>query len=165
MRMDGNWWVAVVFLVVAGCDQHVAPLPEHGGPVFPSSRTMGGISPTPVPSVSGGGSILSGTISIAPDLSAKLDGSEVLFVMARRGMGGPPMAVKRIQQPKFPLTYTLSAADQMVQGQPFSGEVSVVARIDRDGSAGPPGPGDMEGLIPQTVIGNTGVDIIIDRAY
>lgn len=159
-----NWMrlaAGFALLMVSGCDQHVAPLPEHGGPALPVSRPMDAMTPAPV----GGAARLSGTITIAPELSAKLTGSEVLFVMARRSGGGPPMAVKRIQRPVFPMSYTLSAADQMVQGQPFSGEVSVTARIDRDGSAGPPGPGDMEGMIAQAVIGNTGLDIVIDKAY
>lgn len=172
-----------------GCDQHVVPLPENGGPALPSTRRpmtampsgtpMSGMtmdvskggSGTPMGSLPpdgdrrGAGGSLSGTITIAPELASRLTGSETLFVIARQGVGGPPTAVKRIQPVQFPVTYNLSAADQMVQGQPFSGMVSVTARIDQDGAAGPPQPGDMDGQVPEAVIGPDKVDIVINKTY
>ena len=114
---------------------------------------------------SGAGGSLSGTITIAPELANRLTGRETLFVIARQGAGGPPIAVKRIKPVQFPVTYDLSAADQMVQGQPFTGTVSVTARIDQDGAAGPPQSGDLDGQVPEAVIGPDKVDIVINKAY
>jgi cytochrome c-type biogenesis protein CcmH len=154
-------WVSVWMgiFTMTGCDQHVQPLPEAGGPpVARPAETF-----TPVPASGSAGSI-SGTITITPALSARLTGSEMLFIMARQG-GGPPLAVKRVSVLQFPMPYTLSQADQMVQGAPFAGEVSVIARIDRDGNAGPPQSGDMEGRAPTAMIGDAGVDIVIDKVY
>lgn len=143
------------------CDQNVRSLDEAATPATPVPRPqMAAVDAQP-----GAPDAITGTITIAPDLSSRLTGSEVLFIMARRGTGGAPLAVKRVNTLQFPMTYTLNSADQMVQGPPFSGEVSVVARIDRDGSAGPPTSGDMEGLVPRAVIGQAGVDIVIDKAY
>lgn len=188
----------VGMVVLSGCDQHVAPLPENGGRALPATRrpltampsgaSMGGVpmdvsrggSGAPMSGMASGsamgnlppdrdmrgsGGSLSGTITITPDLAARLTGSEILFIIARQGPGGPPTAVKRIQPAKFPLEYNLSAADQMVQGQAFSGVMSLTARIDQDGSAGPPQPGDMDGQVPQAVIGPEKVDIVINKAY
>ena len=85
--------------------------------------------------------------------------------MAKRGDSGPPVAVKRMKSLQFPINYTLTEADQMVKGQPFVGEISIVVRIDLDGNAGLPQAGDMEGNVPRVVIGNSGVDVVIDKLY
>jgi len=59
--------------------------------------------------------------------------SAVLFVALRSGPGGPPAAVRRIANPRFPMTVTLSAADTMM-GQPLPEEGTVSVRLDIDGS-------------------------------
>ncbi len=164
-------------LIWCGCDQNLRPLPEDGGRVSGRSvverqpaeaigRVAGrGITEEQPAAVSGGGASVSGTIDIAPELFVRLRGSETLYVMARRGEGGPPVAVKRFRGLRFPMAYTLTGADQAVQGSPFAGEVTIVARIDLDGNAGVPQGGDMEGIIPRVVVGDTGADIVIDRLY
>lgn len=111
------------------------------------------------------GASVSGTIDITPELFARLRGSETLYVMARRGEGGPPVAVKRFRGLQFPMAYTLTGADQAVQGPSFAGEVTIVARIDLDGNASVPQAGDMEGIIPGVVIGASGADVVIDTLY
>ena len=87
-----------------------------------------------------------------------------MYVMARRGEPGPPLAVKA-SEPAVSPSYTLTGADQAVQGPSFTGEVTIVARIDLDGNAGVPQAGDMEGVIPRVVIGDSGADVVIDRLY
>lgn len=160
-----------------GCDQNLRPLPEDGGRA--SGRSVverqlsedggriagGGIVEERPPVVPGGGASVSGTIDITPELFARLRGSETLYVMARRSAGGPPVAVKRFRGLRFPMAYTLTEADQAVQGPPFAGEVTIVARIDLDGNASVPQAGDMEGIIPRVVIGDSGADVVIDTLY
>jgi cytochrome c-type biogenesis protein CcmH len=80
---------------------------------------------------------------------------------------GPPVAAKRMTNLTFPVTYTVSQADVFLEGVTLSGKVNVFAKLDRDGNAGPPEPGDMEGEHkgnPVTV-GATGVDIVIDKVH
>lgn len=110
---------------------------------------------------------ITGTVRLAPALAARLSPGDVLFVLARQGEGGPPLAVKRFPRPTFPLRYTLSAEDVMLAGVPFAGEVRVVALIKKGGAAGPPGPGDLEGTRSSgpVKVGASGVDITIDRVY
>ncbi len=169
----------------SGCDQNLRPLPE--GDNRPSGRTMverqlpqvtvvdeqssgtlftddrpGDGQP---PETLGNGASVSGVIDITPELFTRLRGSETLYVMARRGVNGPPMAVKRYRGLQFPMAYALTEADQAVQGPPFTGEVTIVARIDLDGNAGIPQAGDMEGIIPGVVIGASGADVVIDTLY
>lgn len=163
------------FLLIAlgwlyACNQNVQPLPENGGPPLPAvnaARPAVRSTPPPAPpaATSAEGGTLAGTVTIAPELEEKLTGAETLYIMARRGMGGPPTAVKRLSPVEFPVSFTLTAADQMVQGTPFTGDMIIIARIDRDGNAGPPQSGDMEGIVPKATIGDTQVNVLIDKTY
>lgn len=157
-------WLAVLVLVTA-CDQNVRPLTGEGAPPLPPMMRGNSASQRPSDIMpQAGGAVISGTITLAPELSDKLTGKEIMFIMARRG-GGAPLAVKRVARLSFPMSYSLSGADQMAAGLPFTGQMEVVARIDRDGSAGPLQTGDMEGNVPSATVGQTGVHIVIDRMY
>ncbi|HEX5035985.1 MAG TPA: hypothetical protein VFX30_02370 [bacterium] len=110
------------------------------------------------------GATITGLISVAPEVQAKIQPTDVLFVIARKDVG-PPLAVKKIASPAFPVAYALTASDVMFPGTPFQGEVRVLARIDKDGGAGPAQPGDLEGTavkVPARV-GDRDVDVIINR--
>jgi cytochrome c-type biogenesis protein CcmH len=132
--------------------------PRQPAPVMsePRGRTR--------PSVLGGGRTISGTIVVAPGLAAKAAGKPVLFIIARTERPGPPLAVVKMENPKFPAKFTLSQADVMMQGRPFQGNLRITARLDSDGSAGPVQPGDIEGasagLVP---VGAKDVVITLDK--
>lgn len=105
---------------------------------------------------------ISGQILMEDGLSDKVIAGSVLFIIARKEVG-PPLAVKRVLQPQFPLTYSLSESDAMIPGTVFQGEMLVKARLDADGNAGPLASGDMTGETSRTVaVGTSGVDIMID---
>lgn len=56
--------------------------------------------------------------------------------------------------------------DRMFRERPFAGEVTLVARLKRDGSAGPPSAGDLEGRVEAPVaVGRRDVEIVLDKAY
>jgi len=127
--------IAIIVLLLAACANKVATTPGE----------------------------IHGTIRVADNLSSQVDPNAVLYIMARKQVG-PPLAVKRVTQVTFPLSYTLSAANAMVAGTEFEGEVSVTARLDKDGNAGPLQPGDMTGAVPNHIqIGQGEVDIVIDH--
>lgn len=112
------------------------------------------------------GDVISGTIEVIPDLREQAQGKPVLFLIARKGGGGPPLAVVRVANPKFPLTFEISKRNVMIPGVPFEGEVSLSARLDADGSAGPVSGGDLEGRTAQPVrVGQKNVRIVIDKAF
>jgi cytochrome c-type biogenesis protein CcmH len=71
----------------------------------------------------------------------------VLFVIARPSgeTAGPPLAVRRINQPDFPLQLTLTDADSMLPQRPVSGvaDLQVQARLSLSGEP-LPGPGDWQ---------------------
>ena len=91
--------------------------------------------------------------------------TDVLFVIVRRPGGTPrPVAAKRIENPKFPVPFEITNADVMVQGSELRGMVDVMARLDRDGQAGPAQPGDIEGRYAKnpTLPGGRDLEIILD---
>jgi cytochrome c-type biogenesis protein CcmH len=115
----------------------------------------------------GGGSI-AGQVQIAPNLADQVKPTDVLFVIVRRPTGPPrPIAAKRIDGPKFPVQFEITSADVMVQGSELKGMVDVIARLDRDGQAGQPQPGDMEGRYAKnpTLPGGRDLMITIDKVY
>ncbi|TLY36558.1 MAG: hypothetical protein E6K60_07530 [Nitrospirae bacterium] len=106
---------------------------------------------------------ISGTVTIDPTLASKVQTTDVLFVIVRRPGGAPrPLAAVRIEHPKFPVSFD---ADVMVQGSELRGMVAVVARLDKDGSAGPAQPGDIEGEFAKnpTMVGAKNVEIVLNK--
>ncbi|MBI3089136.1 MAG: hypothetical protein HYY96_00595 [Candidatus Tectomicrobia bacterium] len=110
------------------------------------------------------GGKLGGEISVAPELRAQVRGSEVLYIIVRGEAGGPPLAVKRIDAPKLPLRFLFTGADAMLHTAALQGKVRVIARLDADGMAGPPQPGDMEGEVAASV-GEENLAIVISRRF
>ena len=155
----------------SGCSQNY----EEGAnppPVPPAQAQMPANHP-PVDTQAerpAGPAVVSGTISIAPDLAGRVPDVGVLYVIARPApTGGPPLAIIRVPVPEFPFDYQLTQADAgMMPGQGVDlselDALYLVAKLDQDGSVGPPQPGDMEGACPQNPIvpGTSGADIMID---
>ena len=115
----------------------------------------------------GAGEMISGTIDIAPALRSKAQGKPVLFLIARKTGGGPPLAVVRVANPRFPLKFEISKQKRDDSRRSFfEGMVSLAARLDADGSAGPAGAGDLEGRTARPVrVGAKDVRIVIDKAF
>ena len=109
---------------------------------------------------------ITGTVTIDPALAAKVAPTDVLFVIVRRPSGPPrPIAALRIEHPQFPQPFEVTNADVMVQGSELKGIVVVLARLDKDGSAGPAQPGDIEGEFAKnpTMAGAKDVTIVLNR--
>ncbi|TKB70388.1 MAG: hypothetical protein E8D45_13295 [Nitrospira sp.] len=115
-----------------------------------------------------GSGTIAGQVSITPELASKVAPTDVLFVIVRRPGGAPrPLAVKRIEGPRFPVSFEITNKDVMVQGSELRGMVDVVARLDKDGRAGPPQPGDLEGQFEKnpTLPGGTNLQILISKEH
>jgi len=76
----------------------------------------------------------------------------VLFVIARPLTGGPPVAVKRLNSPSFPITFDFGSADSMM-GQPLPDVFRLEARLDSDGDAATKPPTDPAAMQPQVAPG------------
>ncbi len=108
--------------------------------------------------------VIAGRVMIAPALVDQVRPTDVLFVIVRRPGGARPVAAKRIDHPQFPVSFELTNADVMVQGSELRGMLDVVARLDRDGQAGPAQPGDIEGRYAKnpTLPGGRDFEITLD---
>jgi cytochrome c-type biogenesis protein CcmH len=91
----------------------------------------------------------------------KAPAGATLFLAARSPGGGPPMAVKRIAAPKFPLEFELSQKDAMMGG-PFSGDVQLSAHLSQTGDAMARSPGDLLGTV-KTKVGDSHVVVKLDQ--
>jgi len=140
----------------------LATIPTQGGATTPSTASEKG-SAAPSSSAQ-----ISGKISIDAKLKGGIDPNAALFIIARpaTGGGGPPLAVKKIDRPTFPVDYTLSQDNVMMQGTPFTGKINLTVRLDKDGNPVTRSPGDMTGEYKKNPVevGTKNVDVVIDQA-
>ncbi|MFQ5736470.1 MAG: hypothetical protein ACE5GY_06355 [Thermodesulfobacteriota bacterium] len=115
----------------------------------------------------GNGPGLRVTVKISPELRARTNPEQVVFVFAK-AVRGPraPLAAVRAQVKNLPFTVTLDdsrALTPMFKLSRFK-DVRVSARISRSGQARK-GSGDLEGLSPAITLGrdNTPVTVTIDH--
>ena len=118
-------------------------------------------------SSSGSAGQITGRITIDPKIKAAIDPQAALFIIARPagGGGGPPLAVKKVDRPAFPLSYSLGTENMMTQGMPFTGKMNIAVRLDQDGNPGTRGPGDVNGDYKKNPVdvGSKNVDIVLDQ--
>ena len=110
---------------------------------------------------------ITGKISIDPKLKANVDSQATLFIIARPADAakGPPLAVKKIDRPVFPVSYSLGPENVMMQGVPFTGSVTITARLDKDGNPTTRQPGDLTGDYKKNpvAVGSKNIDIVLDQ--
>jgi hypothetical protein len=106
---------------------------------------------------------ISGTITVAAHLQAKVPRTNsVLFIVAKNA-GGVPVAVRRVVNPQFPVSYELTAEDLIVPGSVPEGPLSLEVEMNTHGNAGAPVKGDLKGVHPDKVsAGERGVHVVID---
>ena len=133
--------------------------PFEGGPTS---------SMTPSSSGTGSSAQVVGQIQVSPELAAKAQGKGTLFIILRmKGMPdmGPPIAVKRVASPTFPLSFSVGSQNLMQQGTPFEGPFDVRARLDFDGNAMTKNPGDLFTSVPVAADpGKTSVTVVLDKS-
>lgn len=161
----------LAFFLVTACNQGSSGQrqPTAGGPAGEPGGMVNSPGPmmTPPSAAPMGGGVISGTITLDPSLASKVTETNVVYISARSvDKPGPPIAAQKLENIKFPYKYTLSSADLM-QGGSFQGKVNIVVRVDKDGAAGPPQPGDLEGVYSKNpaTVGDQKVDIVINKAY
>ena len=108
--------------------------------------------------------VIKGTIDVKGDLKAKVEAADTIYVIARKGQGGPPLAVKKLGVTPFPIAFELTERDVMMGG-PFEGDVDLSVRIDKDGDAMTKNPGDLIGnAAPGTKVVDTAATVLIDQS-
>ncbi len=111
------------------------------------------------------GKAVTGRVSLAPALAAKVQPTDTVFVFARNPQGSRmPLAVQRAKVSDLPLDFKLD--DSMAMSPEFTlssvAEVRIEARISKTGSA-TPGPGDLIGVGPVVKPGAGKVAVLIDQ--
>jgi cytochrome c-type biogenesis protein CcmH len=123
-------------------------------------------SDRPAPAASASQQI-TGKISIDPKLKSNVDSQAALFIIARPAGAakGPPLAVRKIDRPVFPLSYSLGPENVMMQGIPFTGSVTITVRLDKDGNPTTQQPGDLTGDYKKNpaAVGSKNIDIVLDQ--
>ena len=116
------------------------------------------------PPVSASAAPIRGTLTIAAELADRVPSGAVLFLIARHGTSGPPVAVQRIPSPEFPLEFAIGPDDRMIRAMPFVGPLRLSARIDADGNATTQSPGDLRGAAEGAFDpGAAGVSVVVDE--
>jgi len=108
---------------------------------------------------------ISGTVTVDPSLTARVDPNAVLFVYAKAPSGPPmPLAILRLSATELPLSFTLDETMAMMPQMSLTRfpEVMVGARISVSGNAMAQ-PGDLQGLIGPIRVGESGLSIVINE--
>lgn len=122
--------------------------------------------PKPVPMERAAGlATISGTVSLAPQLAAKVKLDDTVFIFARAEKGSRmPLAILNRSLRELPMPFTLDDSSAMAPGMNLSsaGPVMVVARISRSGNATPQS-GDLEGRVGPIQPGSKDIQLKIDQ--
>jgi cytochrome c-type biogenesis protein CcmH len=109
---------------------------------------------------------LAGSIRVTPELAGNLLPSDTLYIILRKKSepNGAPIAVKRVNTPRFPFNFEIGPKDQMIPGGKFEGPFLVKAKISKSGDA-ISAPGDLIGYANENghKKGEKDITLVIDR--
>jgi cytochrome c-type biogenesis protein CcmH len=111
-----------------------------------------------------GAASISGRVSLAPALAARVAPGDTLFVFARAAEGPRmPLAILKRSGADLPLNFTLDDSMAMAPELKLSGHANVVvgARLSKSGNAMPQS-GDLEGVSAPLAGRSSGIEIVID---
>jgi cytochrome c-type biogenesis protein CcmH len=134
-----------------------------GGSVAAAAPVVATTASAAAPVAQGVASI-SGRVSVAPALAARIAAGDTLFIFARAAEGPRmPLAILKRSGADLPLNFTLDDSMAMAPELKLSGFASVVvgARLSKSGNAMPQS-GDLEGISAPLAERNSGIEIVID---
>ena len=133
-----------------------------------AQKLAGGPAPAPPPAKSsvtpGAQDFVSGRVSVAAALAAKVAPDDIVFIFARPAEGPRmPLAVMRKRVRDLPTEFKLDDSMAMTPAAKLSSRDSVIvgARISRGGNPVAQ-PGDLEGYSAPTRPGTTGISVLIE---
>lgn len=116
-------------------------------------------APSPTAGLPETGLTISGTLSLAPELSSGVTADETVFVFVRPVEGGVPLAALRFRVADLPVDFSFEGARLMSQA-PLPEQVVVAARLSRQGDA-TARPGDLEGASEVVGVDAAAVNVVI----
>jgi hypothetical protein len=172
MLLGRSFLVACLLASASACSKK-NDAPRASG-IAPGSG--GTAAPSGIPPVTGAGSVLdaagggtiTGVIVLDPGRKGDVTPNDVVYLVARRVPDNPSargslVAVKRYTAASFPIEFTLGAADMMFKNGAFEGDLTLAARIDKDGDPMTRRKGDVFGTLGRVKVGSTGVQIKLDQ--
>lgn len=141
----------------------LSPTPVPPGTPPPASAPSAAPAPAPGGGAAGAQTI-TGMITLAPARKADVTPTDVVYLVARRvadnpGARGSLVAVKRFTASSFPIEFSLSQADMMFKNGAFEGDLTLAARVDKDGDPITRKKGDVFGTVDRVKVGATGVEV------
>jgi hypothetical protein len=143
-----------------------APAAAPPMPAPPAGAAAPGGTPAPIAPApaAGTGETVSGKITLAPARKADVSPNDVVYLVARRmpdspGTRGSLVAVKRFSASSFPIEFSLGEADMMFKNGAFAGDLTLAARVDKDGDPITRKKGDVFGTLDRVKVGAKGVEI------
>ena len=111
---------------------------------------------------------ITGQIVLTAAMRAHVAPTDTIFLVARRISDNPSargtlVAVKKVSAAKFPIDFTLSAADMPFQTGAFEGELTLSVRDDKDGDPITRRKGDVFGTLPKVTVGARDVRLPLDQ--
>ncbi len=156
-HQPGDRGVVVTISEVQGETTASAP------PAAATGATAAAAAPPAALATTASGAI-EGTLELAPELAGRVPPRAVLYLIARTAQGGPPIAVVRVDNPSFPMPFSIGPENRMNQSLPFAGEMRISARVDGDGNPMTRTPGDLQGSSEAAnAPGDRGVTLLIDE--
>jgi hypothetical protein len=142
-----------------------APAVPNPAPTVPGAPAPG--APTKAAEGAAGPTI-TGSITLAPARKGDVSPTDVVYLSARRLADNPKargslIAVKRFSASSFPIEFTLGAGDMMFKNGAFEGELTLSARVDKDGDPMSRRKGDVFGTVDRVKVGTAGVAIALDQ--
>jgi cytochrome c-type biogenesis protein CcmH len=142
-----------------------AGLPAKASPAVAKAAPAVAKAPAPAVASPAAGKSVSGIVTIAPELAAKVAATDTIFVFARAESGSrAPLAVLRGSARELPLTFALD--DTMAMSPQWSlsraDNVRIEARVSKSGNAMPQS-GDVIGSSGIVKPGARDVRVVIDK--
>jgi cytochrome c-type biogenesis protein CcmH len=147
---------------ILGMRNEAQRLAQLGG----AAQTAGATSPATLDgqAVPGPSATVAGSVEVAAALQSRVGNQDTIYLIARAGESGPPLAAARLPMGAFPMRFSLDDSMAMSPANTLSNhrEVVVLARISASGNPIAQ-PGDLEGRITGVAVGAKGVKLVIDR--
>jgi len=147
---------------ILGMRNEAQRLAQLGG----GAQTAGAESPSTTDGqvAAGPRASVAGSVDVAAALKPRVGDQNTLYLIARAGESGPPLAAARVTIGPFPLQFSLDDSMAMNPANTLSNhrEVVLLARISASGNPIAQ-PGDLEGRVIGVAVGAKDVKLVIDR--
>jgi hypothetical protein len=171
--------LALVALSVAACSKQdeagkatgvppLAPAPAAPAPAAAPPPPPPPAAAPPPEKPADPNATITGQIVLPAAQRAHVAATDTIFLIARRISDNPSargtlVAVKKLSAAKFPIDFTLSAADMPFQTGAFDGDLTLSVRDDKDGDPITRRKGDVFGTLPKVTVGARNVKLPLDQ--